>query len=176
MRRAASTLLVVCAASLCGVHAFAQAPAAPPSAGGTADGVPFDVPYGPDINLEAARKLVAAVEAEAAKHRWKMAISVVDTHGELVHFSRMDGTQVGSVDVSQGKAWTSARFRRESRALYNAVQTGYVYTTSLDRRIVASPGAYPLMENGKMVGAIGCSGGTGDQDAAACKAGAELMK
>ena len=175
MRRT-STLLFACAASLLGAHVYAQAPAAPPAAGGTADGVPFDVPYGPDINLESARKLVAAVEAEAVKHRWKMAISVVDTHGELVHFARMDGTQIGSVDVSQGKAWTAARFRRESRALYNAVQTGFVYTTSLDRRIVASPGAYPLMDNGKMVGAIGCSGGTGDQDAAACKAGADMMK
>ena len=175
MRRVALTLFVAGAASF-GAYVHAQAPAAPPVAGGTADGVPFDIPYGTDINLEAARKLVAAVEAEAAKHRWKMAISVVDTHGELVHFARMDGTQVGSVDVSQGKAWTSARFRRESRALYNGVQTGFVYITSLDRRIVASPGAYPLVENGKMIGAIGCSGGTGDQDAAACKAGADLMK
>ena len=174
MRRAAYTLLV-CAASLYGAHVSAQAPA-PPAAGGTADGVPYDIPYGTDINVESARKLIAAVEAEAAKHRWKMAITVVDTHGELVAFAKMDGTQQGSVDVSQGKAWTAARFRRASRDLYNGVQTGFVYLTSLDKRIVASPGAYPLMENGKIVGAIGCSGGTGDQDAAACKAGADMMK
>jgi uncharacterized protein GlcG (DUF336 family) len=176
MRRAASGLLFVCAAPLFAVNVHAQAPAAPPSAGGTADGVPFDIPYGTDINLEGARKLIAAVEAEAMKHRWKMAITVVDTHGDLVQFSRMDGTQLGSVNVSQGKAWTAVRFRRESRAIYNAVQTGYVYMTSLDSRIVASPGGYPLVENGKIVGAIGCSGGTGDQDAAACKAGVDALK
>lgn len=175
MRRAVSTVLVICAASLCGT-VLAQAPAAPPAAGGTADGVPFDIPYGTDINLETAKKLVAAVEAEAAKHRWKMAITVVDTHADLVHFSRMDGTQFGSVSVSQGKAWTAVRFRRESRAFYNGVQTGYPYLTSLDSRIVASAGGWPLIENGKIIGAIGCSGGTGDQDAAACKAGVDALK
>jgi uncharacterized protein GlcG (DUF336 family) len=152
------------------------APAAPPAAGGTADGVPFDIPYGTPVTLETAKKLIAAVEAEAAKHRWKFNIAVVDTHGDLVHFSRMDGAQLGSIGISQGKARTAARYRRESRAFYNAFETGHPYVGTLDPTIVASPGGWPLIEGGKLIGAIGCSGGTGDQDAAACKAGADLVK
>ena len=171
--------LLVCVALLFGAQVQAQAPAAPmtpPSAGGTPDGVPFDIPYGAPIDLATAQKLVAAVEAEAAKHRWKMAIAVVDTHGELVAFARMDGTQQASVGVSQGKARTAARFRRETRALYNQFETGHPYVATLDPTLVASPGGWPLVEGGKLIGAIGCSGGTGDQDAASCKAGADLVK
>jgi glc operon protein GlcG len=167
------------AALVFALPATAQAPApapAPPAAGGTADGVPFDVPYGTPVTLETAKKLIAAVEAEATKHRWKFAISVVDTNGDLVHFSRMDGAQIGSIVVSQGKARTAARFRRESRVFYNAFETGHPYVGTLDPTIVASPGGWPLIEGGKLIGAIGCSGGTGDQDAAACKAGADLVK
>jgi glc operon protein GlcG len=162
-------------------HAQAQAPAqatpaAAPGAGGTADGVPFDIPYGAPIGLETAKKLVAAVEAEAAKHRWKMNIAVVDTHGDLVHLSRMDGAQLASIGISQGKARTAARFRRETRTFYNAFETGHPYVATLDPTLTASPGGWPLIESGKLIGAIGCSGGTGDQDAAACKAGADLVK
>jgi uncharacterized protein GlcG (DUF336 family) len=100
----------------------------------------------------------------------------VDGNGDLVHFSRMDGAQLGSIHVSQGKARTSARYRRESRLFYNAYETGHMYVSTLDPIIIASPGGYPLVEGGKLIGAIGCSGGTGDQDAAACKAGADLVK
>ncbi|HTT09731.1 MAG TPA: heme-binding protein [Burkholderiaceae bacterium] len=179
MRRVMLTSLMTCGALLIGAHtqvqAQAQAPA-PPAAGGTADGIPFDIPYGTPINLETAKKLVAAVEAEATKHRWKMNIAVVDTHGDLVHFSRMDGAQLGSINVSQGKARTAARFRRETRAFYNAFETGHGYVATLDPTLIASPGGWPLVEGGKLIGAIGCSGGTGDQDAAACKAGADLVK
>ena len=167
----------VCGLALLGAAVQAQTPAAgPPAAGGTADGVPFDVPYGMPINLETARKVIAAVEAEASKHRWKMNIAVVDTHGELVHFARMDGAQLGSIHVSQGKARTAARYRRETRTFYNAFETGHTYVATLDPTLVASPGGFPLVEGGKVIGAVGCSGGTGDQDAAACKAGADLVK
>ena len=179
MRRAMLTALVIGAAVVIGAGVQAQtpaAPAAPPAAGGTADGIPFDIPYGAPIGLEAAKKLVAAVEAEAAKHHWKMNIAVVDTHGDLVHFSRMDEAQLASITISQGKARTAARYRRETRAFYNAFETGHPYLATLDPTLVASPGGLPLIEGGKLIGAIGCSGGTGDQDAAACKAGADLVK
>ena len=176
MRRELLAALMMCSATLIGTQAAAQTPAAPPAAGGTADGTGFDIPYGMDINIETARKVIAAVEAEAAKHRWKLQISVVDTHGDLVHFARMDGAQLASGHVSQGKARTSARFRRESRLFYNAFETGHPYVATLDPTLVASPGGYPLVEGGKLIGAVGCSGGTGDQDAAACKAGADLIK
>jgi glc operon protein GlcG len=171
---------LVCGAALCAAQVQAQAPAAqpaaPPSAGGTADGMPFDIPYGMPINVETAQKLIAAVEAEATKHRWKLNIAVVDTHGDLVAFARMDGAQLASINISQGKARTAARYRRESRVFYNAFETGHGYVTTLDPTLIASPGGWPLVEGGKLVGAIGCSGGTGDQDAAACKAGADLVK
>jgi uncharacterized protein GlcG (DUF336 family) len=174
MQRQALRSLIVAGAALIAAAVQAQAP--PPPAGGTADGVAFDIPYGAPVSLETARKVIAAVEAEAAKHRWKFAITVVDTHGELVHFARMDGVQLGSTTVSQGKARTAARFRRETRTFYNAFETGHPYVATLDPTIVASPGGYPLIEGGKVIGAVGCSGGSGDQDAAACKAGADVVK
>src|SRR5439155_18919608 len=116
------------------------------------------------------------VEAEATKHRWKMNIAVVDTHGELVAFLRMEGAQLASIGISQGKARTAARFRRESRIFYNQYETGHPYVSTLDPTLVASPGGIPLIEGGKVIGATGCSGGTGDQDAASCKAGADLVR
>lgn len=179
MRKVVLTSLLACGAALIGaqIHAQAQAPAAaPPAAGGTADGMPFDIPYGTPITLETANKLIAAVEAEATKHRWKLNIAVVDTHGDLVAFARMDGAQLASISISQGKARTAARYRRESRAFYNAFETGHPYVATLDPTLIASPGGWPLIEGGKVIGAIGCSGGTGDQDAAGCKAGADMVK
>ena len=182
MRNLVLASLLVCGVAIINAQVQAQAPATPtappaqPSGGGTADGVPFDIPYGMPIDLETAKKLVAAVEAEAARHHWKLDIAVVDTHGELVHFSRMDGAMLASVAISQGKARTAARFRRETRTLYNAYETGHSYVQTLDPAMVASPGGWPLIQGGKIIGAIGCSGGTGDQDAAACKAGADLVK
>jgi len=151
-------------------------PPAPPSAGGTPDAMPFDIPYGQSIGLERAKQVMAAAEAEAKKRNWKMNIAVVDTNGELVHFSRMEGAQIASGSISIGKARTAARFRRESRLRYFAFYTGHGYVATLDPTLVASPGGFPLVEGGKLIGAVGCSGGTGDQDAAVCKMGAEIVK
>jgi glc operon protein GlcG len=154
----------------------AAAPAAQPSAGGTPDAMPFDIPYGQAIGLDKAKQVMAAAEAEAKKRNWKMNIAVVDTNGEPVMFERMEGAQIASGNISIGKARTAARFRRESRVFYNAFETGHAYVSTLDPGLVASPGGFPLVENGKVIGAVGCSGGTGDQDAATCKAGAEIVK
>ncbi len=179
MRKLVLVFLLAFVAVLIGAKVQAQAPAAPaaqPSAGGTAGPVPFDIPYGTPIGLEAAEKLIAAVEAEAAKRGWKMVISVVDTHGDLVAFARMDGAMLISIGVSPGKARTAARTRRETRIFYNLYETGHPYVSTLDPSLIASPGGYPLVEGGKLIGAIGCSGGTGDQDAAACKVGADMVK
>jgi len=175
MRHVVLTSILAFGTSLFGAAAVAQTAASAPGAGGTADGTPFDIPYGVPINLETAKKLVAAVEAEAGKHRWRLNIAVVDTHGDLVHFSRMDGALLASVAISQGKARTAARYRRETRVFYNAFETGHPYVATLDPTLIASPGGWPLVVNGQLVGAIGCSGGTGDQDAAACKAGVDAL-
>lgn len=179
MRPIVSMALAACAVAALSSPTLAQAPApatppAQPSAGGTPDAVPFDIPYGQSIGLERAKQVMAAAEAEAKKRNWKMNIAVVDTNGELVHFSRMEGAQIASVSV--GKARTAARFRRESRAFYNAYEAGHSYVSTLDPTLVASPGGFPLVEGGKLIGAVGCSGGTGDQDAAVCKAGADIVK
>ena len=186
MRSIVTMSLAACAVAVASAAAvstatFAQAPApatppAPPSAGGTPDAMPFDIPYGMSIGLERARQVMAAAEAEAKKRNWKMNIAVVDTNGELVQFERMEGAQIGSGSISVGKARTAARFRRESRAFYNAFETGHSYVSTLDPALVASPGGFPLVDGGKLIGAVGCSGGTGDQDAAVCKAGADTMK
>jgi glc operon protein GlcG len=181
MHSIVSMTLATCAVAALSSQAVAQAPApatppAPPSAGGTPDAMPFDIPYGVSIGLERAKQVMAAAEAEAKKRNWKMNIAVVDTNGELVYFERMEGAQIASVPISIGKARTAARFRRESRVFYNQFETGHGYVSTLDPTLVASPGGFPLVEGGKLIGAVGCSGGTGDQDAAVCKVGAEVVK
>jgi glc operon protein GlcG len=181
MRSMISFALAACAAVAISSQALAQAPApatppAPPAAGGTPEGMPFDIPYGVSIGVDKARQLVAAAEAEAKKHNWKMNIAVVDTNGEPVLFERMEGAQIASGTISINKARTAARFRRETRVFYNAYETGHTFASTLDPTLTASPGGFPLVDGGKLIGAIGCSGGTGDQDAATCKAGADLVK
>jgi uncharacterized protein GlcG (DUF336 family) len=178
-----SITLTACVVALISSQALAQsqtpvAAAAPaqPSAGGTPEIMPFDIPYGQSIGLERAKQVMAAAEAEARKRNWKMNVAVVDTNGELVQFERMEGAQIASGTISIGKARTAARFRRETRVFYNAYETGHAYVNTLDPTLIASPGGFPLVEGGKLIGAIGCSGGTGDQDAAVCKAGAEIVK
>ena len=180
MRSIVSMTVAACAiaAIVSPTHAQTPAPATPPatSAGGTPDKMPFDIPYGVSIGLERAKQVMAAAEAEAKRRNWKMNIAVVDTNGELVDFSRMEGAQIASGSISIGKARTAARFRRKSRLFYNAYESGHAYTATLDPTLVASPGGFPLVEDGKLIGAVGCSGGTGDQDAAVCKVGAEVVK
>ncbi|WP_395069600.1 heme-binding protein [Paraburkholderia silvatlantica] len=154
----------------------AQTSASVPSAAAVPERMPYDIPYGSPIGLDAAKHLLALAEAEARKHDWKMNIAVVDPHGDLVAFERMDGAQYASVEVSQNKARTSARFRRETRVFFNQFESGHAYVATLEPGLVASPGGFPLVEDGKVIGAIGCSGGTGDQDAVTCKAAAATVK
>jgi glc operon protein GlcG len=155
----------------------APAPAAAPAP--IPDQMPFDVAYGASITTDKAAKAVAATIAEASKspRNWKLAIAVVDPNGELVYFHKMDQTQVASINIAIGKARTAARFRRASEVFANAMTTpAGLGLTTLDPGMVASIGGYPLVEGGKIVGAIGCSGATGPQDGVACKAGVEAIK
>jgi glc operon protein GlcG len=139
------------------------------------DKMPFDVPYGAPIPLERAQAVIAAAVAEAAKHDWKMNVAVVDSGGNLVAFARMDGAQFASVPISEHKARTAASFRRETKIFENGIQGGNVYQLTLDG-VIGSRGGIPLVENGKLIGAIGASGGTGSQDEVCAKAGAALVK
>lgn len=138
--------------------------------------MPFDLPYGAPIVLERAQGVIAAALAEARKHDWKMNIAVVDSGGNLVAFQRMDGAQLASIQISEHKARAAATFRRETKVFENAIQVNNMpYVATLDGAI-GSRGGIPLVEGGKIVGAIGCSGGTGSQDEVTCKAGAASFK
>src|SRR5207248_11793214 len=100
----------------------------------------------------------------------------VDPNGDLVTFARMDGAQLASIAISQHKARTAARYRRPTHALEDGIQkAGFNYLLTLDD-VIASRGGIPLVEGGKLIGAIGCSGGTGSQDEVACKVGAATIK
>ena len=101
-----------------------------------------------------------------------MNIAVVDSGANLVAFLRMDGAQLASIAIAEHKARSSVKFRRPTRAFEDSIQKNdYKYMTTLDD-IVASRGGIPLIENSKIIGAIGCSGGTGSQDEAVCTAAA----
>ncbi len=172
-RKATLAALLVAASVLAPAAASAQQPPAPAA---VPDKMPFDTPYGIDITSEHAKQVLAAAEAEGNKRNWKMNIAVVDTHGDLVTFLRMDGAQFALISIAQGKARTATRYRRESRVFFTAFEAGHPYLATLDPGLVASPGGIPLVEGGKIIGAIGCSGGTGDQVAVICKAGADTVK
>jgi glc operon protein GlcG len=140
------------------------------------DKMPFDIPYGAPISLERASVAIAAAVAEAKKHDWKLNVAVVDSGGNLVAFQRMDGAQLGSIRVSEHKARAAATFRRETRVFEDAIQLKQNYYVMTLDGIIASRGGIPLVEGGKIIGGIGCSGGTGSQDEVACKLGAATLK
>ena len=137
--------------------------------------MPFDVPYGPAVSLERADAVLAAAVAESKSRGWKLVCAVVDSGASLVSFKRMDGAQLASVDIAVHKARASAKYRRETKAFEGGVQNGLNYLLSLDD-IIASRGGIPLLADGKLIGAIGCSGGTGSQDEVVAKAGVAALK
>ena len=139
------------------------------------DKMPFDIPYGAPISLDRADAVLAAALAESKKRDWKLICAVVDSGGSLVTFKRMDGAQLASIKISIHKARVAAKFRRETRLIENGVQSGNVYLLSLDD-VIASRGGIPLIEAGKLIGAIGCSGGTGSQDEVVAKVGVAALK
>ncbi len=169
------------AAVFLAASAGAQQSAAPaPSPGNPLDVVPekmpFDVPYGAPISLLRATVAIDAAVAEARKHDWKLNVAVVDSGGNLVAFQRMDGAQLASIQISEHKARAAVTFRRETKAWENAIQSnGSHYVMTLDG-VIGSRGGIPLVEGGRIVGAIGCSGGTGSQDEVACKAGVAALQ
>lgn len=167
--------LALLAPALVAGPALGQAPAANPL-DAVPDKMPFDIPYGAPIALDRSQGLVAAAVAESKKHDWKMNVAVVDSGGNLVAFARMDGAQLASISIAEHKARAAVKYRRETKAFENGIQQANLhYVMTLDD-VIASRGGIPLVEGGKMVGAIGCSGGTGSQDEVVCKAGAATVK
>ena len=131
-------------------------------------------PYGPNINLAAAKKVAAAAATKAVEMKVNMVIAIVDTGGQLVYFERFDVVQWGSINVAIHKATASVQYKRATLALENAVKANVTYLT-LDG-ITAIEGGVPIIENGKIIGAIGCSGGSSVQDGQVAGAGAAVIK
>ena len=115
------------------------------------------------ITLEAAKKMVAAGEAEAVKNGWNVAIAIVDASGGLILFHKLDETQPGSIAVSQGKARTAALFKRSSKMLEEAIAGGKQALLSVEG-IVPMQGGVPVAVDGKVIGAVGVSGVLSAQD------------
>jgi glc operon protein GlcG len=130
--------------------------------------------YGPQLNTATAKKLAAGTLAECAKNSWNVAVAVVDTHGSLVYFERMDDTQYASMDIAIGKARAAATYRRPTRAFADVINKGGPATATLPG-VMASPGGVPVFLDGRIVGAVGVSGVTGDQDEQCAMAGIKSM-
>jgi glc operon protein GlcG len=139
------------------------------------DKMPFDTPYGPPISLDRAETLIHAAVAEAKKRNWKMNVAVVDSGGNLVAFQRMDGAMLASIQIAEHKARAAATFRRPTKEFEVGVNVMHLdYLLAFDG-IIASRGGIPLIEQGMIIGAIGCSGGADSQDEIVSKAGAALI-
>jgi glc operon protein GlcG len=156
----AATLAMAAAAPTAGGQPAAPAPVAAPA---PAPG------YGAPVTLDRAKRLVAAAEAEARRHDFLMAFAIVEPSGALVAFERMDGVQYGSLEVAQAKARSAALFRRPSKAFADTVSQGKVGVMTLPGA-VAVEGGIPIVVDGKIVGAIGVSGGSSEQDGAVAMA------
>jgi glc operon protein GlcG len=130
--------------------------------------------YGTTINTAQAKKLAAAVIAECAKNQWNVAVAVVDNHGFLVYFERMENTQYASNDIAVNKAKTAAIYRRPTRVFADVINKGGPATATLGGGLTASPGGVPIMVDGKVTGGVGVSGVTGDQDEQCAKAGLSM--
>ena len=180
MHRGQLITCLIGAATLMGAVASAQQavqapPAAPSGLDAIPDKMPFSNSYGAPIAAARAQALIQAAVAEANKRGRAFNIAVVDSGANLVAFLRMDGAQLASIAVSEHKARTAVKFRRPTRAIEDAVQkNGYTYMLTLDD-VVASRGGIPLIEDGKIIGGIGCSGGTGSQDELICTTAAALI-
>ena len=134
-------------------------------------------PYGAPISLEAAKKIAAPALAEAARNHWTIAVAIVDPAGNLVYYEKMDNTQLGSANVSVDKARSAARFKRPTKEFQDALAGGGagLRILGLDGAVPVE-GGFPLVSDGKIVGAIGASGATSAQDAQCAKAGADTLK
>jgi uncharacterized protein GlcG (DUF336 family) len=160
----AGTALMLAATSV-----SAQQPAAAPP--------PPPPPYGPAITLEQAKKVMAGAEAEAKKNKWNVVISILDSGGNLVMVQRMDGAQFGSLEVAREKAYSAVAFRRPTKVFQDLIEQGGANLRLL-RLSGASvlEGGIPIVVDGKLIGAVGVSGVTSQQDAQIGRAGIDSLK
>ncbi len=129
-------------------------------------------PYGEPISLEMAKKMVAAAEAEAVRNNWAVVIAVIDSGGHLVMLQKLDNTQLVSIRVSETKAKTALGFRLPTKMLEDAVAAGGAGTRLLALQDIAPfEGGFPIIVDGKIIGAIGVAGVFSPQDAQVARAG-----
>jgi uncharacterized protein GlcG (DUF336 family) len=132
--------------------------------------------YGTPITLEAAKRVAAPALTEASRNNWAMAVAVVDGAGDLVYFEKMDATQAGSVVIAIDKARSAARFKRPTKAFQDMLAAGGDGWRVLGLNgAVPVEGGVPIVIDGKIVGAIGVSGGTSPQDGQCARAGADAV-
>ena len=129
----------------------------------------------PVITLDAARAMMAAAEAEATRNAWPVAIAIVDAAGELILFQKLDGTQAASIDIAIGKASTAARLRRPTKALEDAIASGRMALAAVEG-ILPLEGGVPIVVDGEVIGAVGVSGVTSQQDAQVAEAGVAALR
>ena len=178
MRRLIALASVVCVALLIGTGAFAQVPPNPDNPNDAVPDALAPPSYGEPINLATAKMVAAAAAAEATKRNWNaFCIAIVNPAGDLVYFEKQDNCQYASIGVAQHKARTSTRYRRPTLVFETLIGKGpyFAYLTTLDD-VIASRGGNPLMAGGKVVGAIGVSGGSGSQDNVVSLAGQAALK
>jgi glc operon protein GlcG len=159
--------LVIALVLTAGVAA-AQQPAAPAPAP--------PMPYGMPINLEQAKKVMAGAEAEAKKNNWPVAIVILDSGGQMVMMQRLDNTQWGSVDIAKEKARTAVALRRPTKVLQDGIAQGGVNLRFLSTGFSTLEGGIPIVHEGKIIGSIGVSGVTSQQDAQTAQAGHDALK
>jgi glc operon protein GlcG len=132
--------------------------------------------YGAPITLDQAKRVMAAAELEAAKNSWQVAITILDSGGNLVMFHKVDNTQLSAVTTSEGKARTSLEFKLPSKALDDAIAAGGAGLRLLAvKDITPLEGGIPILIDGKIIGAIGVSGALSSQDAQVAKTGADAL-
>ncbi len=161
------SLLLVTASLLASVPVGAQQPVAPP---------PPQIPYGAPISLEQAKKVIAGAEATAKKNSWNVVIAVLDSGGHMVILQRLDGAQLGSIEVARDKAYSAILFRRPTKWFQDLLGQGGANLRLL-RLSGANPleGGIPIIVDGKIIGAIGVSGVASEQDAQIAHAGAAAL-
>ena len=139
------------------------------------DEIPFDVPYGLSISLARAKAVIQAAAAEATRRNWKMNIAVADSGGHLVAFERMDGAMLASIQIAEHKARAAVTFRRPTKIFEDGIQVMRLNHILAFDDVIASRGGIPLIDQGTIIGAIGCSGGTDSQDGIVSMAGAAVV-
>jgi glc operon protein GlcG len=163
MRMARLLSLLVAVMLLVVGSVSAQAPAPPPA-------------YGTPISLEQAKKVVAGAEAEAKKNNWPVVIVVMDSGGQLVMLQRLDNTQWGSIDIAKEKARSAVALRRPTKALQDAVAQGGSNLRLPTTGFSVLEGGIPIVADGKIIGSVGVSGVTSQQDAQIAQAGIDALK